>query len=292
MLLSSNPQSVERIQDATPQPIPSGDLTDGPPKRVFALTIAYDGSNYAGWQYQTNAITVQQRIEEAAEQVLGVRTRVFGSGRTDSGVHAIGQVARLATTAWRHTASTLVPAMNRYLPRDIAVRAAREARTDFDPVRSSKSKRYRYTIRSAPCECPLNRHLHWYFPRTLHVEPMQQAAQYLIGCHDFKAFQTIGSRRLTTVRTVRDLSIVKLPNRDGFDLLIEIEADGFLYNMVRNIVGALIEVGRDRYAPYWMEEILLSKSRDGAGMTAPAHGLLMLHVEYPESLWIDNEPCE
>ena len=118
---------------------------------------------------------------------------------------------------------------------------------------------------------------------------MQQAAQYLIGCHDFKAFQSLGSPRLTTVRTVRDLSIVKLPNRDGFDLLIEIEADGFLYNMVRNIVGALIEVGRDRYAPHWMEVVLLSKARRGAGMTAPAHGLLMLHVEYPESLWIDNE---
>lgn len=290
--MSSQSQPDEQFQEAASQLNPTGDLSEGSIQRVFALTIAYDGSNYSGWQFQTNAITVQQRVEEAVEQVIGVRTSVFGSGRTDSGVHAIGQVARLATTAWKHPAGKLVPAMNRRLPRDIAVRAAREARTDFDPVRSAKSKRYRYTIRSAPCECPLNRHLHWYFPRPLNVESMQQAAQYLLGCHDFKAFQTLGSPRLTTVRTIRDLSIIKHPNRDGFDILIEIEADGFLYNMVRNIVGALIEVGRDRYAPHWMAEVLESKKRRGAGMTAPAHGLLMLHVEYPESLWIDNKQCE
>ncbi len=292
MFLSSQSQPDEQFQEAVSKRNPTDDLPEGSPQRVFALTLAYDGTSYSGWQFQINAITVQQRVEEAVEQVLGVRTAVFGSGRTDSGVHAIGQVVRLATSAWKHAAGKLVPALNRRLPRDIVVRSAREARTDFDPVRSAKSKRYRYTIRAAHCDCPMTRHLHWYFPRPLNVESMQQAGQYLLGCHDFKAFQTLGSPRLTTVRTIRDLSIVTQPNRDGSDILIEIEADGFLYNMVRNIVGALIEVGRDRYAPHWMVEVLESKKRRGAGMTAPSHGLLMLHVEYPESLWIDNEPCE
>ena len=273
-------------------------------RRVFALTIAYDGTNYAGWQYQINATSVQQRIEEAAEIVLGTKSSIFGSGRTDSGVHAIGQVARLVTTNWRHSPYKLIPAMNRRLPRDIAVRDIREALTDFDPVRSSTSKRYRYTIRSAPCDCPMSRLYHWHHPRPLLVEAMQEAANFLVGCHDFVAFQSLGSPRLTTVRTVRELSIFKQENRDGFDLLIEIEADGFLYNMVRNIIGALIEVGTDRFGPRWILEVLNSTTRavssgvssgvsgrGVAGITAPACGLCMLHVGYPPSLWI-NHQCE
>ena len=287
--MSTQPDTVDLVDNTVSHPI--GDVNKDTTSRVFALTLAYDGTNYAGWQYQANAISIQQRVEEAAEIVLGTKTSIFGSGRTDSGVHAIGQVARLVTTTWKHPASKLLPALNRRLPRDIAVRAVREARSDFDPVRSATGKRYRYTIRLAPCECPMSRLYHWYYQRPLIVEAMQEAASLLVGCHDFAAFQSLGSPRLTTVRTVKELSVIGFKNRDGIDVLIEIEADGFLYNMMRNIVGALVEVGSDRFAPHWIQEVLRSKSREDAGMTAPPLGLTMLHVEYPSKLWI-GDSCE
>jgi tRNA pseudouridine38-40 synthase len=251
--------------------------------RTFALTIAYDGTRYSGWQNQLNAISIQQRLEEAVEKALGVRTPVVGSGRTDAGVHAIGQVAKLTLPLWPHPVEKLVPAINTRLPYDIVVRSAREARSDFDAVRSARGKRYRYTIRAAPCPDPMLGRFHWYFPRPLDLEAMRLAAKYLEGCHDFEAFQSLGSPRLTTVRTIRDLSINQTPALEGYDIGIEIEADGFLYNMVRNIVGSLVDIGVGRFSSHWIQDLLESKDRGRAGQTAPPQGLCLLRVNYPEA---------
>ncbi|MDZ4849338.1 MAG: tRNA pseudouridine(38-40) synthase TruA [Pirellulaceae bacterium] len=262
-------------------------MSDPSTTRAFALTIAYDGTRYAGWQNQLNAISVQQRIEEAVDLAFKVRRPIVASGRTDSGVHALGQVAKLVLPDWRHAPEKIVPALNQKLPPDIAIRQAREVRTDFDPVRNASSKRYRYTVRVAACHDPLQSRFHWYRPRPLDIQSMRTAAPYLIGCHDFAAFQSLGSPRLTTVRTVREFSLETRDAMEGYDLLIDVEADGFLYNMVRNIVGSLIEIGIGRFGPRWIEDILDSKDRSRAGPTAPSQGLCLMHVEYPRGCFLE-----
>jgi len=263
-------------------------LSDLSTSRTFALTIAYDGTRYAGWQNQINAISIQQRIEEAVVAAFDIRTPVVASGRTDSGVHAQGQVARLVIPKWRHPSEKIIPALNRRLPRDIVVRNAREVRSEFDPVRSAISKRYRYTLRVARCPDPVSGRFHWYHPRPLDFSEMQTAARYLVGCHDFVAFQTIGSPRKSTVRTIRHLSVEPRDALDGCDLVIDVEADGFLYNMVRNIVGSLVDVGTGRYSARWIDDTLQSKERSRAGQTAPPQGLCLMHVNYPDGCFLET----
>jgi tRNA pseudouridine38-40 synthase len=260
--------------------------------RAFALTVAYDGTRYAGWQNQINAVSVQQRMEEAVEKAFGIKTPVVASGRTDSGVHAVGQVVRLALPNWPHSSDKLAPALNTRLPRDIAVRSARETRVDFDPVRNAVGKRYRYTLRAASSPDPMNYRFHWHFPRPLDLANMKIAAEELVGCLDFAAFQSAGSPRATTVRTIRELSIQNQPALEGDEIWIEIEADGFLYNMVRNIVGSLIEIGTGRFGPRWILDVLASKDRGRAGQTAPPQGLCLLHVDYPDACFeVEQASC-
>jgi tRNA pseudouridine38-40 synthase len=261
-------------------------LTSASSSRTFALTIAYDGTRYAGWQNQLNAISIQQRLEEAVEKAFSVRTPVVGSGRTDSGVHALAQVAKLTLPNWPHSVDKLVPAINTRLPYDIVVRSAREVRSDFDAVRNAIVKRYRYTLRAAKCPDPMSGRYHWYFPRPLDIDAMSKAAKFLEGCHDFEAFQSPGSPRVTTVRTIRDLKIDEVPAMEGRDIYIEVEADGFLYNMVRNIVGSLVDIGTGRFGIHWIKDVLESKDRGRAGQTAPPHGLCLLRVDYPEACFI------
>jgi tRNA pseudouridine38-40 synthase len=259
----------------------------GPPMRQFAITVAYDGTNFGGWQIQTNAISVQQCLQEAIEHATSEVVCINGSGRTDSGVHALGQVASFALSGWKAPPERLVPALNRHLPRTIVVRQCREVVLGFDPIRNAKRKRYRYTIRNARVPDPLQYSFQWWYPRRLEVDAMQQATTYLTGTHDFKAFETLGSPRKTSVRTVYDLSIGSQQHEDGCDIRIEIEADGFLYNMVRNIAGALCEVGVGRFGPRWIKGVLESKERQSTSQTAPARGLCLMQVQYPESLFID-----
>lgn len=254
--------------------------------RSFAITVAYDGTNYAGWQLQPNGITIQQRLMEAIEATTSERVNVQGSGRTDSGVHAIGQVASFTLKGWRHEAHRLVPAINRFLPRDICVRDCRPAVLGFDPIRTAIGKRYRYTIRNSRIPDPLNYQKHWWFTRELSADAMQQAANILIGTHDFKAFESNGSTRKTSTRTVRELSVTEVPAVDGKEIHIEIEADGFLYNMVRNIAGALVEVGTERFVPMWIRTILDGRVRDSSSSTAPPYGLCLMHVTYPEHVFL------
>lgn len=257
--------------------------------RHFAITLCYDGTKYGGWQIQKNSTAIQEIVTKAVSSATGEQVSIMGSGRTDAGVHAMGQVAGFSVSNWRAPAVRLIPAINRFLPRSIVVRDCREAISRFDPIRSAKGKRYRYSIRTSKVPDPMHHLYHWWHPRPLNIDWMNEAAKFLIGTHDFKSFETLGSPRKTSVRTVRELVISSRPAMNGHDVHIEIEADGFLYNMVRNIAGALSEVGIGRFSPRWIAEVLEKRVRDSSSQTAPALGLCLMHVEYPESLFLPAE---
>ena len=257
-------------------------------RRQFAIKIAYDGTRYGGWQIQPNAPTIQQIITDAVAKATSEQVHVQGSGRTDSGVHAIGQIGSFVLESWNPHANRLVPAINRFLPFDIVVRECREVVVPFDPIRQAIKKRYRYTIRNAKVPDPLSNRFHWWIPKELDVEKMRVAAGFLIGTHDFKSFETLGSPRKSSTRTVYELTIQSNPSMDGRDLWIEIEADGFLYNMVRNIVGALWTIGSDRFGPQWMQTFLEIRARDTSSHTAPPQGLCLIQVTYPDLVYLDS----
>lgn len=249
--------------------------------RYYKLTIAYDGTAYAGWQIQVGRPTVQGMLERALARLVKVRVPITGSGRTDSGVHALGQVASLATDAWAAPAERLAVAMNTKLPDDIRVLASEEMATDFHAIRDATGKRYRYQLQIGGIRDPFEYRYRWHLPGPLDVAAMRQAAAEFCGTHDFAAFQASGSVRKTTVRTVRDLVLNDHSGRaGGGGLDIEIEANGFLYNMVRNIVGSLVVVGHGKQPPSWIERVLASRDRTQAGPTAPPQGLFLMHVHY------------
>ncbi len=256
--------------------------------RKFAITIAYDGTKYGGWQLQTNSISIQQRLIEAITKATTEKTHVQGSGRTDSGVHALGQIGAFTLQNWKHDPCKLAFAINRYLPEDIVVRECREVVLAFDPIRDARSKRYRYTIRNSQVGDVMNHRFHWWLPKRLDHEAMREGAKFLVGTHDFKGFETPGSPRLTTTRTVYALEVCTIPTMDGVDLWIDVEADGFLYNMVRNIVGTLRDVGADRFGPRWMLSALESRERRQTDLTAPARGLCLMQVNYPQELFVPH----
>lgn len=248
--------------------------------RHLRLTIAYDGTDFHGWQFQPKCRTVQAEMEKAIEEVTGVWTRVSASSRTDAGVHALGQVVSFPTET-RLDNDTLRRALNAVLPFDVSVLEVRDAPSDFHATRDSIRKRYRYVLQDGRIRDPIGQHYAWFVPHVLHLEAMQDAAQYLLGTHDFAAYETTGSARETTVRTIYDLRLERRATDLGDRILMEVEADGFLYNMVRNIAGSMVMVGRQKERPCWLREVLLSLDRRRAGMTAPAHGLFLLWVKFP-----------
>lgn len=247
--------------------------------RAFLLTLAYDGSSYFGWQMQPDQPTVQAVVERALAKILDVPSiRVHASSRTDTGVHAIGQAAVFRTNRWQAPADRLPFALNTRLPADVVARQAVEVPLGFHPLRNSTGKRYRYRVFSSRVEDPIHARTHWWIRRRVNLEWMQQAAEYLVGRHDFHSFQSTGSPRSSTVRTVRTLTVSQTSHQDGQMFTIEIEADGFLYNMVRNIVGTLVQVGVGRAAPAWVGEVLAAQDRCVAGATAPPQGLALVEV--------------
>lgn len=251
------------------------------PLRTFKLTVAYHGGRYSGWQWQPgDTLSVQQQIELAIQQIIGQEVRVSGSGRTDAGVHAFGQVVSFSTNRWKAPADRWVPAFNRFLPNDIVVRRAEEAPLRFHAIRDSIGKLYRYTIRNSRVVDPHLSHLQWCVHRPLDVEAMQAAASRLLGTHDFAALQGQGSPRHNTVRTITRLDVTATEVWEGRVIEIDVSADGFLYNMVRNLVGTLVEVGHGKHPPQWMDELLLRRNRALAGQTAPASGLCLMEVYY------------
>jgi tRNA pseudouridine38-40 synthase len=247
--------------------------------RFLRLAIAYDGTSYVGWQVQSNGVAIQQVLETAWHDVTGEQLRITASGRTDSGVHALEQVCSLSTAS-RIAPQQLVLALNANLPGDIRVLEACEAPQNFHAIRDAVSKTYRYQIQTGSVQDVFQQRYRWFVPRRLDVQAMQQAARYLAGTHDFSSFEASGAPRGDSIRTVSEL--VVRPWRDGrFEYVdIEITADGFLYNMVRNIVGTLIVVGRQRRQPPWVAAVRDSRDRGEAGETAPPHGLFLVAVRY------------
>jgi tRNA pseudouridine38-40 synthase len=247
--------------------------------RTLKLTLAYDGAAYAGWQWQQGPRTLQGTLEAALAQVTGESIRVTASGRTDAGVHALGQVVSFQTAS-DLSAAVLQKALNAELPDDMAVLDAADVREGFHAIRNAVRKRYRYFINDGRVRDVFRRQYAWHYRRSLDADAMHRAAQALAGRHDFTSFETTGSQRTSSVRTVFEISVVRAGQGSPELLVVEIEADGFLYNMVRSIVGTLVEVGRGERSESWPAEVLAARDRRAAGMTAPAHGLFLVHVEY------------
>ncbi|KXG75691.1 tRNA pseudouridine synthase A [Fervidicola ferrireducens] len=239
------------------------------------ILLEYDGSNYHGWQRQKNALTIQEVVEEAVYKVTGEKVKVIGAGRTDAGVHARGQVANFHTNC-RIPVERLPYAINSHLPEDIVVKGAEEVPDDFHARYSAKAKVYTYTIYNAPFPSPLMRKYSYFYPHILDVEAMQEAAKAFVGVHDFTAFRASGSPVKSSIRNVMRLEVKK--NKDV--ITIEVEADGFLYNMVRIIAGTLLEVGSGKRTPEEIPSVISSRDRERAGITLPAHGLCLEKVVY------------
>jgi tRNA pseudouridine38-40 synthase len=246
--------------------------------RTIKLTLAYDGTAYAGWQAQAGPPTLQQSLEQAIERITGERLRVNASGRTDSGVHALGQVVSFETDS-QLPIEKIERALNAELPRDMAVLVAQEAPPGFHARRHAKRKRYRYVLRDSPTPGVFDRRYAWQVFGRLDDAAMQRAAVALVGEHDFSSFETSGSPRQSNVRTVFAVDVIRTAD-DPDRIWVEVEADGFLYNMVRSIVGTLVAVGRGGQSEGWPAEVLAARDRRAAGKTAPAKGLFLLWVRY------------
>jgi len=246
--------------------------------RNLLLEIEYDGTNYCGWQVQSrekSKKSIQETLEKTLQKILQEKIKLIGSGRTDAGVHALAQIANFKTksdiAAWK-----LQKALNGNLPDDIVIKRIEEAPLDFHSRFSAKSKIYRYSVLNRSYPSALLRYAIYFFPYPLNVKLMQKEAKVLLGKHDFKSFQATQKKENSSIRTLKKLDISK----KGDMLTFELEADGFLYNMVRNIVGTLIEIGRGRFPPGSLKKILLAKNRKLAGPTIPARGLCLVRVNY------------
>jgi tRNA pseudouridine38-40 synthase len=286
--------------------------------RTLKLTLSYDGTDFAGWQFQPGQRTLQDTLEQALAKITGKFVRVMSSGRTDSGVHAFAQVVSFDTES-ELPADTIQRALNYELPHDMAALSVEEA-PNFHARRDAKRKRYRYVIHDGPVRDVFYRRYAWQLFKRLDVPAMQRAAETLVGKHDFASFETAGSERETTERTVFALEVCRCGKVSPFasgqaagsslighaegessstspltpalspeegkkdintDLVqIEVECDGFLYNMVRIIAGTLAEVGQGKKPESWVAEVLAAHDRRRAGMTAPPQGLFLVRVEY------------
>jgi tRNA pseudouridine38-40 synthase len=243
------------------------------------LTIAYDGTRYEGWQVQKIGTGVQEKVEAALAKLFPSRPRVHSSSRTDTGVHALGMVAHLEVPRAEFTMPLrkLALALNAWLPEDIRVFSATRAAKDFHARFDATGKQYRYFVWNHPAMNPLLRHTAWHVTRELDVEAMRVAAALFVGRRDFKAFAANpGYAKASTVRTVTRCEL----KRTGPLLTFVIEADGFLYKMCRGIAGTLVQVGLGKFPPSDIKRLLQTRDRRVAGMTAPAHGLVLWKVFY------------
>lgn len=243
--------------------------------RNIKLTIQYDGTRYAGWQVQKNATAIQELIERALATITGAKTHVTASGRTDAGVHARAQIANFRTRC-PIPLERLHMALNSALPKDIVVTRVEEADARFNAQHDAISKIYRYTIINNNFVDPFIRRFAAKVFFALDTGRMRRAAVDIIGRHDFKAFQAMDDHERTSVRTVKDVRI----RREGDIVYIDIEADGFLYNMARNIAGTLVEIGRGKFPENRVKELLKAKDRKLCGPTMAAKGLCLIKVKY------------
>lgn len=247
----------------------------------YKAVVEYDGTAYHGWQLQADLPTIQGALEAALGKILGRPTRVHGSGRTDAGVHALGQVAHFVAE-WSHGEEQLRKAWNSVLPPDVSVYDLKQVGDDFHARHSAHAKTYRYHIRNLVYRAPLQRLYAWHVPYPLDLPRMQEAADSLLGSHDFAAFGLPTEGTPSTVREILHARWERTTS-DGM-LAFSICGTGFLRYMVRSIVGTLVRVGSEKLTPEAFAEILASRDRNGAGPAAPPHGLYLVSVEYGEAL--------
>ena len=239
------------------------------------LIIEYNGEKYCGWQRQNNAISVQQKIEQAIKKLTGIKTGVTGAGRTDAGVHALGQVAHFDIIS-TIPGEKFSYALNLLLPKDIRIKESSEVDESFHARFSAQAKEYRYTIYNHPHGSALYNHLSLHVRQKLNIEAMKRAAGCFFGTHDFRAFMAAGSEVKDTVRTIYHIMIT---HEDPF-IYLDITGNGFLYNMVRIIMGTLIEAGRGRMSCEEIKALLEGKDRIYAGPTVAPKGLMLMRIYY------------
>ncbi len=245
-------------------------------KRV-KMIVAYDGTNYCGWQVQPNGVTIEQKLNEALYDLLGEEIKVIGSSRTDAGVHSLGNVCIFDTNT-RMPAEKISFALNQRLPEDIVVQDSCEVPMDFHPRYVKSRKTYEYRILNRKFRMPTRRLDTYFYYYPLDEEKMRQGAAYLVGEHDFKSFASVKMQAETSVRTIYSCDVTR---KDDI-ITIRVQGNGFLYNMVRIIAGTLIKVGNGELAPEQIPEILAAEDRSAAGPTAPPQGLTMIGLEYEE----------
>lgn len=239
------------------------------------LTVAYDGTNYCGWQVQPNGVSVQATLQMAIENLVGEKVNVTGASRTDSGVHALGQVAVFDTVKempdWKYAL-----AINQRLPKDIVVQKSEEVAADFHPRYTNVVKTYEYRILNRRVQLPNERLYSYFVPGKLNLDKMREAAVYFVGEHDFRSFCSQKTKAVSTVRTIYSLELEKR----GDMIVMRITGNGFLYNMVRIIAGALLKVGFEQKTPEEIKNAIEHPSGQAAGPTAPAHGLTLVEIRY------------
>lgn len=247
--------------------------------RLIKITIEYDGTNYSGWQIQPNAITVQQRLEEAVKHLTGEDVKVYGAGRTDSGVHARGQVATFKTES-NIPIENFARALTSRLPKDISVRKAEEVDKNFDPRHGAKMKLYRYTVYASKIAPAIGRQYMWHVNWDLDIDRIIAAGKHFEGTHDYTSFsnQECNADDANNIRTVEKCEI----NYQNNVLTVDVMGRAFLYNMVRNIVGTLIDIGRGHIAADDIPRLFELKDRQQAGQGAPACGLCLEWISYSE----------
>jgi tRNA pseudouridine38-40 synthase len=270
---------------------------------TFRITLAYDGTDFVGWQRQAAGVSIQGLLEDALRELDERDVTVMGAGRTDAGVHALGQFAAFSIERPLDSA-TVVRALNARLPQTVRVVSAEEVPAGFRARADARAKTYRYRIWNGDVVSPFERRYVWHVPGVLDVDAMRAAARLLEGKHDFAAFQTAGSDAQTTVREIYSLLITEcrllnycesqqsVSNQQSAIINVEITGSGFLRHMVRAIAGSLVEVGRGHRPPRWMTDVVASRERGLAGPTAPASGLFLVSVAYGvvQSRFTPKEP--
>lgn len=250
-------------------------------KRIM-LKVAYDGTNYCGWQVQPNGITIEGVLNRELSALLGATITVIGASRTDSGVHAMGNVCVFDTES-RIPGEKFAYALNARLPQDIVVQESREVREEFHPRHCDCQKTYEYRIYQAAFPNPLLRRQTHFLYRELDTEAMREAAAHLVGEHDFKSFCSVNTQVKDTVRTIYSIVVMEELQGTGKLITIRIRGNGFLYNMVRIIAGTLIETGYHRHTPQELPMMLAAMNRSASGATAPACGLTLMEIKYAPS---------
>lgn len=243
--------------------------------RNIKLTIEYDGKDFKGWQKQPNKLNIQGEIEKAIENITGEKVELIASGRTDAGVHALGQVANFKTNSTMPI-EKIPLAINSQVKNSIRVQNAEEVDENFHSRFNCKKKTYRYVIDNSKYGSAIYRNISYHMPIKLNVEDMKKAIKYFEGEHDFKAFKSSGTSSKSSVRTIYRAEIIT----EGDNIAIDLTGNGFLYNMVRIIAGTLVDVGLGKIKPDDIPEIIASKDRTKAGKTLPPHGLMLLNVVY------------